>query len=542
MYKFLKNLINKKKELKQIKEPQQTKINKKFDWLSFYAGLENTIYTTEQNKSRKLKQNNIKQYKIIDVNNQKYTPAQMYERYTSNSEQTQVLNDYKNYTLDDSVVGYNPYNQAGLSIAPANYFDNLNSLLINNFFIGFAELSLLQQHPIISNVVRIRTDEMLSKWLKFTSKSKQDKTELIKKIEEWVKKHKIQEHFKHCVQTAYAQGGSQLFISYKNDDNQLAEPLLINKLQINKDSVNYFQHVEPIWYTAIDWQAYNPLKPNFYKPQKYVVMGQVVHSTRLLHFKYKPVPDVLKPSYLFNGPSITQELIPYLQGFEQGRINCNKLIAKANHFVLKANLEPLIDDQNPAFQQGQTLGARISAFNYVATNGNIVAINKDTEDFENISTNFGGVTELTEQNMQYVSAISRIPQVKLFENSLKGLNPSGKFENKNFYDTIIEDRVNMVDQHMQTILEICQLDITGEIDHDINFEWLPLGESNELEKSQIEMNKATELATYVNSNILAPIDAAKHLQQSENSGYNNLQIHEEDYDNINIESDVKNEE
>ena len=311
---------------------------------------------------------------------------------------------------------------------------------------------------------------------------------------------------------------------------------------IDKGDVEYLQVIEPIWSTGINWQSFNPLLPDFYKPQKYAIMGRITHVTRLMHFKYKEVPDILKPTYMFQGQPLAQELIPYLMGFEQSRININKLIAKYNHFVLKCNLESIIADNSDAFVNGQNLGVRIDLFNQVATNGNVIAIDKDSEEFENISVNLSGLSEIMNQNIQYVCSIGRIPVNKLFQNSLGGLNPTGEFETTSFRDTIREHRVNIVDHNIQQALELFMIDVYGEIDDDICWEWLPIEESNELEQSQINLNIANELSTLTNAGILAQQQAAQVLVQTEDVKYSGLEIVEENYQNEIDNLDNENEE
>lgn len=438
------------------------------------------------------------------------------------------------YTFNDA--SYNPYINAPMAIPPVNYFNNLNSLVINNFFIGYGELSLISQNPIISGICEVRADEIIGKWIKFTTTGDIDRTKEISQLTKWYEDMKIKEIFRQAVWWAFLFGGCIVYPSLKKidvengSDEERGKPLMLDKLQVGKGDVQYFTLIEPIWYTAINWQSFNPLKRDFYKPEKYTVMGRITHATRLLHFKYKEVPDILKPSYMFNGQPLSQELVPYLMGFEQSRNNLNMLIAKYNHFVLKTNTEALLSDTDSLVAMGQNLGTRIAMFNQIASANNVVAIDKELEDFANITLNLAGVCDVQNQNMSYLCSIGKIPIVKLFQNSLPGLNPTGEFETNSFYDTIRKDRSNMVDQHHNTVLKLAQLDIFGEIYDDINFEWEPLEVANELELSQIRLNKSNESATYVNSGIIHPLTVAKNLQADPDSGWEGIEIEESDYD------------
>lgn len=465
---------------------------------------------------------------VKDNDGKWHKASDVYDKYIT---QDKRFNDGR---FSDS-VGYNPYSSALNTATPsANYFNNLNSLVINNFFVGYGQLSILAQNPLISNICDIRATECISKWGEFVvvGDGKDDKTDKIKQLEKWFKKFEIKKKIRLAKYYSFMFGGCRMYIKMRGDgdfeDPERVKPLLIDKLQISKGDIEDLKIIEPLWYTAVNWQALDPTLEDFYNPSMYVVLGKMTHATRLISFVYKEVPDILKPTYLFNGQPLSQELIPYLMGAEQSRVNINKLISKANHFVLGTNLEAIIGDQSNAFINGQNLGTRINMMNATTTNGNVVAIDKDTETFENISVNLGGLNDIQAQNIQYVCSIARIPVTKLFCNSLAGLNPTGEHETNNWYDTTRADQAS-IDEQMDKITHIAMLDNFGEIDDEIEWKWLPLEKANELEVSQINLNKMNELAAGVGSQILAPMQAAKILQADEDSGYNNLEIIEEDY-------------
>jgi phage-related protein (TIGR01555 family) len=451
-----------------------------------------------------------------------------------------VMRKDERYTFND--VDYNPYGNQPMSIPSNSFFNSLNSLVINNFFIGYGELALISQNPILSNICQIRAHEIVSKWIRIVSNGDKDRTKEIKILEDWFKKRKIRELFKNALDKAFKFGGCIVYISIKGDDDnshdldtssslrtERENPLLIDNLQIGKGSINDLVLIEPTWYTAVNWQSMDPLRSDFYKPQKYTLLGRLTHATRLMHFKYKEVPDILKPTYMFNGQPLTQELLPYLMGFEQARNNINKLIGKYNHFVLKTGIEQLLNSSDNLISAGQNLGTRIAMFNQIATSNNVVAIEKTAEEFENIQINLNGVAEPQNLNMLYLSSLARIPVTKLFQNSLPGMNPTGEFETNSYHDTIRQDQANMADDHMHTVLQLGQLDCFGELMPDITFEWNPLGAANELETAEIKLKGAQEIANLVSAGIVIPLQAAKKLQSDKKSGWDNLEIKESDY-------------
>ncbi len=437
------------------------------------------------------------------------------------------------YTFNDA--DYNPYANTPSAIPPSNYFNNLNSLVINNFFIGYGELSLIAQNPIISNGCEMRANEMVRKWVKLVSTDEIDRTKEIKAIENWFVQHKIKDLFRKCFKLAFQFGGCILYPKLKGDDKEIggaqerSNPLMLDKLQISKGDVEYLTIVEPVWYTAVNWQSFDPLKPDFYNPSKYTILGRLTHATRFMHFKYKEVPDILKPTYLFNGQPLAQEVLPYLMGYEQSRNNINQLVAKYNHFVLKTDIEALLNDSDSAIACGQNLAMRLAMFTKTASTTNVIALDMESEDFANITLSLSGIDEVMNQNMTYVASIFKIPVTKIFQNALKGMNPTGEFEMNSFHDTIREDQVVMGNPQMDYTLKLCQLDLFGEIYDNIGYEWEPLEAANELELSQIALNKAQESVAYITSGVMTPENVAQRLQTAKDSGWDGIEIESTDY-------------
>lgn len=89
-----------------------------------------------------------------------------------------------------------------------------------------------------------------------------------------------------------------------------------------------------------------------------------------------------------------------------------------------------------------------------------------------------------------VSALSRlssIPLVKLLGITPNGLNASSDGEIRVFYDSIHAMQENLFRVPLKTVLDVIQLNEFGEIDPDIDFEFLPLYELTEAEKVFLQL-------------------------------------------------------
>jgi hypothetical protein len=73
-----------------------------------------------------------------------------------------------------------------------------------------------------------------------------------------------------------------------DDAEELKIPLLIDKGKIDKGTLRGFVVVDPTWVSPVNYNSTNPLKPDFFIPSSWYVMGKLVHASRLLHLHLAP--------------------------------------------------------------------------------------------------------------------------------------------------------------------------------------------------------------------------------------------------------------
>ena len=100
-------------------------------------------------------------------------------------------------------------------------------------------------------------------------------------------------------------------------------------------------------------------------------------------------------------------------------------------------------------------------------NRGLMTIDKDTEEFVNVSAPIAGLDELQAQAQEHMSGVSGIPLVKLFGITPSGLNASSDGEVRCFYDWIRAQQEDFFTDTLKRTLEIIQLSEFGEIDPDI---------------------------------------------------------------------------
>jgi hypothetical protein len=95
---------------------------------------------------------------------------------------------------------------------------------------------------------------------------------------------------------------------------------------------------------------------------------------------------------------------------------------------------------------------------------------------------------------------------------------------------------NLFRSSLKTVLDVLQLNEFGEIDPDIDFEFLPLYELTEAEKAEVMKHQSEADKNYAEAGVF-DIDAIKSMRQSDKSSpYHMMESEDdEDYENESIE-------
>src|SRR6266567_8059011 len=133
-----------------------------------------------------------------------------------------------------------------------------------------------------------------------------------------------------------------------------------------------------------------------------------------------------------------------------------------------------------------------------------MALNKETEEFENVSASLGTLDQLQAQTQEHMAAIARIPLVKLLGIQPAGLNASSEGEIRVFYDSISASQEAHARDILETLIGFVQLSEFGEIDPDITFEFKGLWQLDDAGKSAVVKTKADIDDAYIAMGAVSP--------------------------------------
>lgn len=415
-----------------------------------------------------------------------------------------------------------------------SYFNWAQSSLAGAFeegqaWLGFAYLSELAQRPEYRTLSEVIGAEATREWIELKSVGEEDKSDKIRELDDALKEYEVRDRFKTMSDYDGFMGRSHLYIDTgdTDDPSELKTPLgdgrsALSKLKLRRKghALLRFHPVEAVWVWPLIYESVDPLRVDWFRPRTWQVMSKEVHESRILPFISRPVPDLLKPAYSFGGLSMSQMAKPYVDNWIRTRQAVSDLIHSYVVFVLKTNMTGWLQNA------GEQLFRRAQLFNEMRDNNNLFLLDKDQEDFQNISAPLGGLHELQGQAQEHMAAVSRIPIVKLLGIQPAGLNASSEGELRSFEDWIHAYQEFFFRPRLKVCIDFVMLQLWGKVDPDITFVFKPLQQLTGREQAEIQHVKAQARMTDIEAGVIQPEEGRKAVANDPDSQYSGLDLSE----------------
>jgi uncharacterized protein len=390
-------------------------------------------------------------------------------------------------------------------------------------FLGYPYLAELAQRPEYRVIVETIATEMTRKWIKLQAKGDDDKSEQIDQLGEELERLKVRDVFcKACEVDGYF-GRAHLYIDTGDTDNptELLTPIgngenKISGKKLGVGDIKRLSVIEPIWTYPASYNSNNPLKPDWYNPQRWFVMANEVHVSRLLRFVGREVSDMLKPAYSFGGLSMTQMAKPYVDNWLNIRQSVADIIQAFSVFVLGINMAETL---TPG---GEALFARADLFNNIRDNRGLMIIDKTAEEFQNVAAPLGTLDQLQAQAQEHMAAVSRIPLVKLLGISPHGMNATAEPELRAFYDSILAQQEKFFTPNLRRIIAFAQINLWGKVDPDITFAYEPLWSLDEKAAAEVRKTDAETGQILINDGTISTEEERKRIANDPDTLYPGL--------------------
>lgn len=377
-------------------------------------------------------------------------------------------------------------------------------------FIGYGALQQVAQNGMIRNCIKTVADDVTRAWItvKGGKNTDPDKAEKLQDAQE--RTFQLRTLFNRAVAKVGFMGGAFIFVKTSDEAGQdLSLPLKFNDRSAELKQGGYlkFLVVDPVNVSPLEYNSINPLRDDYYKPQKWFVMGRPVHADRMITMYANEPPLLLKPAYNFLGIPQAQILWDYVLHWNECRVAATELIKKLSLLIYYTNAQDRMADMNGV----QDLDAIMSMLQYYRDNNSVFLANNDTDRVENVQTSMAGVNDTVRQSQEMIAAINRTPAVKLFGISPSGFNATGESDLRNYNDHI-RSQQELYRPAVQKCLDAIQLHLFGEIDPEITFEWNELDMDNESAQAMTFSTRAMALATLKDRNAISADEMRQALR------------------------------
>lgn len=398
-------------------------------------------------------------------------------------------------------------------------------------FIGYPVLAQLMQVSEYRQLSEKPAMAMTRKWIDFKTKSGGDKSKRIAEIKNEFEHFKIKELFAEAAKLEGAFGACKLFVDLGEqgevDPDELMTPLIMDKAKLY-GKLRKFKIVEPMYTYPYDYSAANPLLDTYYNPRGWYVMGTRVHSSRLLSFVGRPVPDMLKPAYNFGGISLSQLSMETVDNWLKTRRSVNKIISNFSTTGIRTNMGDVLNGDC-----GDELLARAQLFTEMKDNQGVMLLNNgdpntagEGEEMFQLNTPLTTLDKLQAQAQEHMSAPSSMPLSILLGITPTGLNASTDGEIRTFYDHVLDMQNVLFFDNLTTVLQIIQLSKWGEVDEDIVFDFVSLWQQTEEEKAKTRESDAKCAQMLVDIGAISAEDVRKKIATDEHSGYTGIDVND----------------
>lgn len=365
---------------------------------------------------------------------------------------------------------------------------------------------------LAKKIVNIPADDMTREWVHFildeaneTGDAKNGPQFRIEKAE---KRFQVKAKVNEALRWARLYGGSVIVIGTKDGD--LSKPLQVDK--VGRGALRYL-HVLDRWRISPTGEVDTDLEsPNFGKPSYYQVAESSVrvHHSRLLKFDGEKIPYFV---WLRNGrwhDSSLQHVMDSLLNNDTVSQGIATMLFEANVDVIKhPDLAETLTQEggDERITKRFQLAAMMKSFN------RILLLDKD-EEYDKKQNSFANLDKIWTNFMVDVCGAADIPMTRMFGQSPAGLQSTGEGDLRNYYDMISSKQEGDLRPQLEYLYEILVRSELGHMPEDFRFDFNPLWQMSEKDRSEVEKKRAERDKIYYDMGVLTEGAIARELHET----------------------------
>lgn len=285
------------------------------------------------------------------------------------------------------------------------------------------------------------------------------------------------------------------------DSQALDQPFELDKLRngglqfltvFKKSQVQPFNQE----YISLEESAGEPEQPKFFNIQNKNGGQTKIHHSRIICIKHGD-----------EGESLLLAIYYTLRNFISTNTGAASLVHEA-----KVDVVRIPDLMSKIIERTKDMMERFGAAALLKSINGMLIIDKE-EEYSSKTYNFGGLPELMREFGQQTAGAADIPYTVLFGQTTSGLNNSGEFDLRNYYDRIATDQNWILRPLLERIFPAIFKSLFGAIPTGFNFVFYPLWQLDIKTRSEVEKNNTERDIKYLEKGIITEAMIAKQLQQ-----------------------------
>lgn len=401
-----------------------------------------------------------------------------------------------------------------------------------------------EENGLFGKIIDLPAEEAVSSGFKYNTSE-----EIAKFIDDSLDELNFEEMASLALKWTRLYGGA-LIVMIVDDGKQLDEPIDWDNIR-GIDELMVFERPLIIADESSIYN-YNPSVKGskFGKPEFYTVTletgGQFrVHESRCLLFRNGTLPRLsFKTAYRHFGIPEFARIHKELQGTVTAHGNGIRLLDRAVQAIYKMkDLAELLDTE-----EGEAaVIKRLQLIDMAKGILNSIAIDSNGEDYEYKQLSFSGVKDIIDSACNMLSAVTNIPQTKLFGRSPAGMNSTGEADLENYYSYVNKIQKINLKKNMGILIDIILIVGKGKGIFDeipqYQLEFKPLWSLSEAEQTEVnnknattELTKAQTAQIYVDMQALDASEVRKKLSEDGVFTINDILEAEEDWNGVLEES------
>ena len=344
---------------------------------------------------------------------------------------------------------------------------------------------------LASHIVDIPPNDVFRKWREW-----QAEAEEIKSISELEKALRLRTKLETTMQRARLYGGAAALIGTnlsRAGRSAVTSELVVSGRAPLSEPLDT-ENEELTFLTPLNKRELNPdellkdptseyyARPEFYEVADAPQLGKI-HASRLVIFLGRSPTDPWTEDSAYQGwgRSVLEDVYQAIVDADSVCANVVALTFEANVDVIRL---PNFMSQLARKDYEERILNRLSLAMFAKGTVRALLLDKN-EEYDRKTINFSGLPQLIERALLNVAAASKIPVTRFLGISPAGLSATGEHDMKNYYDSIASMQNTVVEPRIRLLDELLINTALGTVRDDVTYDWAPLEEMNEEERSKI---------------------------------------------------------